>query len=70
MLKSTFQDFDIQKTEKWFKDENGKSFLAHLKFKLKREQSSLESSSDLLSIGRAQGKIEVLRYLINVAEEQ
>jgi hypothetical protein len=70
MVKNVFQDYDVQKTDKWFKDENGKSFLSYLRYRLMREQGALEASSDLLMIGRAQGKIEILKWILNSTVEE
>lgn len=62
-------NYDEDKTQKWFRNEDGKSFLEYIRQKYVQEDRQLRSASDLITIGRYQGKLEILEWLIKLREE-
>ena len=61
---------DASKTQRWLHNEDGKTFIERLLRRKLEEYSGLRSSRELIEIGRYQGKLEIIDWILRLREEQ
>lgn len=59
----------LDKIQRFLRLTDGKPFFERLEERRSRAYSSLRSNSELIEVGRSQGRIEILEWIMNMKEE-
>lgn len=60
---------DRDKTRKLLRQDDAKSFVERLQERRQEEYSRLKNASDLVQIGRGQGRVDILEWLLSLKED-
>ena len=63
------QEQQADKIQRCLRSEEGKFLVSWLNEQLYRDQTQLEGASELIEIGRWQGRVETLRKILKLKEE-
>lgn len=69
LAQSEKNKIEADKIARYLRLEDGKPFLAKIADRLNRCQSSLQGNSEVIEIGRSQGRIDILNWILSLKED-